>query len=98
MSLPDGFLGGELYSLNDESWAVGYGIDPNGGQGFRDTRALRWSPQEEVQELGFLVDANGWILTRAHSINNVGQIVGRGDFHGESPGWLLTPVANTASR
>lgn len=41
----------------------------------------------------FLSPNSGWELTSAVSINNKGQIVGRGTFNGqESSGFLLTPV------
>ena len=59
LPLPPGFLGGEVIDLNDQSVAVGYGIDPQGGQGFRDTRALRWFRGTVVE-----LEAPGWISSR----------------------------------
>ena len=35
---------------------------------------------------------SGWVLHDARSINNKGQIVGRGTFHGKKRSFLLTPV------
>jgi probable HAF family extracellular repeat protein len=39
---------------------------------------------------------SGWILWDAEAINNSGQIVGTGVFHGELRAYLLTPIAETA--
>lgn len=87
----DRFLGGEVLDLNDQSVAVGYGIDPQPGQGFRDTRALQWSASGELQNLNDALNNPDWLLTRAQGINNGGVVVGRGDFQGLSHGWMLTP-------
>jgi len=45
-----------------------------------------------MQDLNKLIPANsGWVLDEASGINDVGQIVGYGEFQGKTRGFLLTP-------
>jgi hypothetical protein len=46
-----------------------------------------------MHDLNSLLEPNsGWILRDAQGINEKGQIVGFGEFEGESRAYLLTPV------
>jgi probable HAF family extracellular repeat protein len=54
-------------------------------------RAVIWQ-HEQMTDLNSLVDAGtGWQLTRATAINNRGQIVGSGTYHGQARAFMLTP-------
>jgi len=46
----------------------------------------------KMQDLNKLIPANsGWVLDEANGINDAGQIVGYGEFQGNTRGFLLTP-------
>lgn len=46
-----------------------------------------------MQDLGELIPKNSdWTLEQASSINDSGQIVGKGFHHGQERAFLLTPV------
>ena len=45
-----------------------------------------------MKDLNKLIPAHsGWILTEASGINDAGQIVGSGTFHGAQRGFVLNP-------
>ena len=77
-----GTLGGDLSSANEinvHSQIVGFSrIDLNTS----DTRAFIWQ-NGTMTDLNTLIDpGSGWVLERATSINDLGQIVGVGTFNG----------------
>lgn len=68
--------------------------DVVGGYGpFADRyRAFLWSRARGFQELNALIPADsGWQLVSAAAINDRGEIVGSGKWHGDKRGFLLTP-------
>jgi hypothetical protein len=45
-----------------------------------------------MQDLNKMISPrSGWVLLQANGINDAGQIVGDGLFHGQSHAFLLTP-------
>ena len=69
-------------------------------------QVVGWSKNSELEnrafiyENGEMIDLNskissgsGWTLLQAKAINNNGQIVGFGEFNGQSQAFLLSPVA-----
>ena len=46
---------------------------------------------------GLLTGAPGWTLTNAYGINDVGQIVGSGNYLGQQHAFLLNPFAAETS-
>ncbi len=89
----------QLVGLGVDSATIAYGIN-NPGQivGFsysnNDQRAVVWE-DTTVFDLNSLIDESGdnWVLTEAISINNFGQITGRGiNPNGDIHAYLLTPV------
>jgi probable HAF family extracellular repeat protein len=85
-----GTLGGELSGmscLNDAGQVVGDADTASG------TRRPYLYENGAMVDLNTLIPSNtGWILTSAYGINNSGQIVGVGQFNGESRGFLLNPI------
>ncbi|OGO78510.1 MAG: hypothetical protein A2Y23_00015 [Clostridiales bacterium GWB2_37_7] len=84
-------------SINNSGLAVGYAqnYSPTGVWG--TGRAVVYS-NGTATDLNSLVDAaNGWNLTYASDINDLGQIVGKGILNGHETAFLLTPdsVATT---
>ncbi|HVR37286.1 MAG TPA: Ig-like domain-containing protein, partial [Methylomirabilota bacterium] len=80
----------------------GPGTDPDGPppepqvyEGYELTRhAFLWQ-NGVMSDLNDLIPTHsGWELTAAESINDAGQIVGSGQFNGQTRAFLLTPVAN----
>jgi uncharacterized membrane protein len=52
-----------------------------------------WSERYGMQDLNTLIPINsGWVLNSATDINIWGQIVGTGTHHGQTHGFLLTPL------
>lgn len=78
--------------LNDDGLVVGWAaqdIDIN------EEGAFLWDLERNPHNLNDLLDdsGDGWVLERAHAINNNGCIVGRGiNPAGARRGFLLTPV------
>ncbi len=81
-------LGSTAYAINDSGRIVGASAVLSG------VRAV-------IYDNGVAVDLNkklipttptGWVLRYAYDINNTGQIVGVGDFGGQTRAFLLTPV------
>jgi len=62
---------------------------------FPEQHAVLWSGGK-VMDLNALVAANsGWVLEDARSINDAGQIVGRGAYRGKEHAFLLTPLTGS---
>jgi probable HAF family extracellular repeat protein len=55
------------------------------------TSATLWTSTGQRYDLNTLVDADGWDLSTATAINDLGQIVGAGYHNGEIKSFLLTP-------
>jgi probable HAF family extracellular repeat protein len=82
-------------SINNSGIAVGYAqnYSPTGVWG--TGRAVMYS-NGTATDLNSLVDAaNGWTLTYASDINELGQIVGKGILNGHETAFLLTPDSAT---
>ena len=73
-------------ALNSSETTVGFYRRTAGG-----FRAVAWDGTTPVP-LTEAVNASGWILERANSINDAGQIAGVGTFNGVTHAYLLTPV------
>jgi probable HAF family extracellular repeat protein len=81
----DGFEQG--FDINAHGQVVGY------GQSAAGERALLWQAGVTVDLNSLLEPGSGWVLTRAHAVNDAGQIVGEGIVGGLRRGFLLTPPA-----
>lgn len=92
-----GSLNGEpldtyVTALNEKGWAVGRstlyedGAFHDAGFLYRDGELLNLNDLVRPQ------DAAGWRLTLARDINERGQIVGVGEWHGEYRAFIATPV------
>ena len=100
-----GYKGGLAKSLNDRNEIVGscspevtvgdvYN-DVYNDEYYRDVvmqqHAFLWRAGTMYDLNALLPKHSGWVLHDARSINNKGQIVGRGTFHGKIRSFLLTP-------
>lgn len=76
--------------VNDRGQVVGYSDnqDVNNGQ-----KAVLWMNGTMVDLNSLLPKNSGWDLQSAHGINDKGEIVGRGTYHGRKSGFLLIPSA-----
>ena len=84
-------------SINDVSQAVGAADYPDPPGGYR-SEAITWDDEHGVRKLVDLCDetAEGWLLTQANAINNLGQIVGMGrNPDGYWEAYLLVPEPAT---
>ncbi len=85
-----GTLGGSYsaaFGINDRGKVVGYAYTSN-----ESRHAFVWRDGTMI-DLNNLIPANsGWELTDARDINNNGQIVGHGEFNGQTRDFLLTPT------
>ena len=54
---------------------------------------MLWSPSGKATNLD-LVLGSGWTNTAVEGINNSGDIIGEGDYHGGIYGFLLRPVSS----
>ena len=80
-------------SLNNSGQIVGYAWSEQNHWSAQKQRALLWQ-HGSVYNLNTLISPrSGWVLSAATGINNKGQIVGYGLFHGASHAFLLTPAA-----
>lgn len=81
--------------INDENIVVGAAAPA----GTFSRVAYRWSPSHGIEDLNDLVDpVSGFILDRAVSISNSGNIAGYGHFgpgFGTSRGFVLVPIDST---
>jgi probable HAF family extracellular repeat protein len=85
-----GSLGGSsswALSINNSGTVVGYATTrANTYHAFISTNGGR------MQDLNKMISPrSGWVLLQANGINDAGQIVGDGLFHGQSHAFLLTP-------
>lgn len=85
-----GTLGGnysKAYGINDGGMVFGESLTSSGA-----CHAFLWN-NGTMSDLNNLLSPNsGWVLNQALGINNKGQIVGGGTFHGQSRAFLLTPI------
>ncbi len=80
----------KAYGINVHDHIVGWSYTVNND--YTTRHACLWQDGALV-DLNDLIDPNsGWILSEARSINDLGQIVGFGEFAGAKRGFLLTPV------
>jgi probable HAF family extracellular repeat protein len=90
-----GALPGDVFSLanaiNNRGQAVGFSQDAAG-----NSTALLWQ-HGVIANLNTLIPPGShFLLLEALGINDRGQIVGYGIYHGQERGYLLTPAAATA--
>jgi uncharacterized membrane protein len=77
-----------IQAMNDCDEVVG-GYGPEG----EHYHAFLWSRMQGFRDLNSLLLADsGWKLKSADAINDSGEIVGTGGWHGEVSGFLLTPL------
>jgi probable HAF family extracellular repeat protein len=73
----------------------GFPPSPQVYEGFEPTRHAFLCQNGVMSDLNDLIPTNsGWELTEAVSINDAGQIVGTGNFSGQTRAFLLIPVLN----
>jgi len=81
-------------AINNSGQSVGYADIAGGG-----TEAVLWQPSGKAMNLGAVLGSD-WTKTEAVGINDVGDIVGYGNFNNGTNsgtfGFLLTPSAGTA--
>jgi probable HAF family extracellular repeat protein len=88
--LDDGGAGSNATAINDHGWAVGYIL------GSPDPSAVLWVGAQRVDLEQFIdprFEQQGWRLTRAYAVNNLGWIVGQmtNQSTRTTAAWLLTP-------
>ena len=59
-----------------------------------EKHAVLWQGGKVSDLNAFIFDGSGWMLEEARGINEAGQIVGRGTYHGKEHAFLLTPLAS----
>jgi probable HAF family extracellular repeat protein len=62
-----------------------------------ETAPFLWDSGTMVDLNSLLPPASGWVLTRAISIDDAGEIIGIGTFNGTKSGFKLTPVPEPAA-
>ena len=91
--LPD--VGGQgssaALAINDAGQSVGTSETAGGGDD-----AVLWSPSGKATNLAALLGP-AWSDTRATGINNSGDIVGSGEYHGDMTSFLLMHVCGASS-
>jgi probable HAF family extracellular repeat protein len=96
-ALPDEFQHSVAQDINIHGHVVGH----SGAGPTTSTRAFLWTPDWPNSSTGKMIDLNSvlepisgrdWTLFTARAINDLGQIVGTGLFHGVQRAFLLTPV------
>ncbi len=90
------YNGSQALSINASGVVTGTAFDESSS--FVAQRAWIWIPTSsngtsgQLTDLNTLIPANsGWILNKATTINDVGQIVGGGTINGVEHAFLLTP-------
>ncbi len=79
--------------VNNAGYIVGYASFASAPQ----QRAYLWYDGEAYDLNSFLPPGSGWILNEAYGINEQGDIVGRGEFAGQTQAFLLRVVPEPAS-
>jgi hypothetical protein len=72
-------------AINASGRSVGYAETANGDE------AVLWQPSGKATNLGALL-GSAWSDTQAVAINDVGDIIGYGEFHGAQRGFLLFSI------
>lgn len=84
-----GTLGGitsNARSVNALDQVVGFADTEN-----NESHAFIWDQVNQMRDLNNLIEPDsGWVLTWAESINDLGQITGRGTINGQTRAFLLT--------
>lgn len=84
----------DAVDINASGQIVGFSDGPGGHPGLR---ATLWENGQPVDLNTRLLDGSGWFLYKASAINDSGQIVGVGSFHGQTRAFLLNPQFPVAS-
>jgi uncharacterized membrane protein len=90
-----GTFGGVIsraFDINDKSWVVG---SADVAAGWPPKRAFLQDGHALIDLNTRLLDAPGWLLIEAHSINESGQIAAVGFYREKLHAALLTPAAPT---
>jgi probable HAF family extracellular repeat protein len=80
-------LGQIVGNSSNRVWTEG------GGYAFLDQHACLWDNSQLFDLNDFIASDSGWDLRRARGINDLGQIVGWGDYNGDHRAFLLTPLS-----
>ena len=91
-----GTLGGTLsdpVDVNSSRQVIG---SSRTGVGF-ETAPFLWDSGTMVDLNSLLPPASGWVLQRALTINDAGEITGTGTFNGTPSGFKLTPIPEPAA-
>jgi probable HAF family extracellular repeat protein len=83
----------EAFDINSRGEVVGYSTVMSGGIGSTvyPDRAFLYH-EGQIQDLNSLISPNsGWVLRRAHKINDNGVIIGEGTLNGEFRSFVLIP-------
>ncbi len=79
--------------INNSGYIVGYASFANAPQ----QRAYLWYEGQAYNLNDFLPPGSGWVLTEAYGINEQGDIVGRGEFGGQTQAFLLRAIPEPSS-
>lgn len=71
--------------INNDGMIVGYASFSAGPQ----QRAYMWFEGQAYDLNDFIDPGSGWVLTEAYGINELGDIVGRGRFNGQTQAFML---------
>lgn len=94
-----GALQSSAQAINNHGVAVGSSVFSfyTGPESTHDEHATLWDGVAPINLNDQLVNADGWILSQAISINDKGQITGLGWQNGVQTAYLLTPVPEASS-
>jgi probable HAF family extracellular repeat protein len=84
-----GTLGGATScarGVNASGHAVGWSATSDGS-----IHAFFWNGSVMIDLNSAIPADSGWVLTKAHNINNLGDIAGEGAHHGQTRAFLVTP-------
>ena len=93
--LPSPFFGGSASDINNAMLSVGSCWAPGPTDHWSDDveHATLWRNDGAAIDLNTLIDpTSGWVLNFAQGISENGYIVGRGQLHGHTRAFLLTPL------